>query len=226
MKARLLHVLKLSTGPIRVANTCGWDETSEQINRFWSNSKLTKEASQAQWKSFETLLACVEAFGRWVPLYTVRRKSPNYGGNQPRFYVVWLVHRKWVQCLYSGLMILTSVAKAVFTACRCLACVAWRFFWEHYWAAKPQKRGQSEREREAKPRGPNLLAVSLPSPAFIYFAHPTKTAMLRRLTGARGRHSLHSNVNTPFFKYPWSWKCFNGGCIDNYRGPAEGWHRS
>ena len=72
------------------------------------------------------------------------------------------------------LMILTSVAKAVFTACRCLACVAWRFFREHYWAAKPQKRGQSKREREAKPRGPNLLAVSLPSPAFIYFAKPNQ----------------------------------------------------
>ena len=27
---------------------------------------------------------------------------------------------------------------------------------------------------------PNLLAVSLPSPDFIYFARPTKTAMLRR----------------------------------------------
>ena len=32
-----------------------------------------------------------------------------------------------------------------------LAFVAWRFCGEHYWAAKPQKRPQSARERGAKP---------------------------------------------------------------------------
>ena len=61
MKARLLHVLKLSTGPIRVANTFGQDEkvtwnfrddqsspkTSGQINSFLGNSKLTKQAFKA-----------------------------------------------------------------------------------------------------------------------------------------------------------------------------------
>ena len=62
MKATLLHVLKLSTGPIRRANTFGGDEkatydfrdnqsspkTSKQINSFGGNSKLTKQASKAQ----------------------------------------------------------------------------------------------------------------------------------------------------------------------------------
>ena len=62
MKAKLPDVLKLSTGPIlRVANTFRWDEkaiwdfrdnqsspkTSEQINSFYGNSKLTKEAPKA-----------------------------------------------------------------------------------------------------------------------------------------------------------------------------------
>ena len=62
MKAKLVDVLKLPTGPIlRVANTFWWDEkatqdfrdnqsspkTSEQINSFYGNSKLTKQASKA-----------------------------------------------------------------------------------------------------------------------------------------------------------------------------------
>ena len=48
MKARLIHVFVVSTGPIRVANTS--DETKTQR------------------KPFETLLAYLETFGRWVPL--------------------------------------------------------------------------------------------------------------------------------------------------------------
>ena len=57
-------------------------------------------------------------------------------------------------------------------------------------------RARSARERAAKPREkvktsfrPNLLAVSLPSPAFI-LARPTKTAMLRRLSGNGNRNMV------------------------------------
>jgi len=46
-----------------------------------------------------------------------------------------------------------------------IACVAWRFCQEHYWAAKPQS-----------PRGFSALA------RLYYLARPAKTAMLRRLT--------------------------------------------
>ena len=41
-----------------------------------------------------------------------------------------------------------------------LVSVAWRFSQEHYWAAKPPP-------PKNRCSGPNLLAVSLPSPAFI-----------------------------------------------------------
>ena len=59
--------------------------------------------------------------------------------------------------------------------------------------------------------GSNLLAVPLPSPAFIYFARPTKTAMLRRLLFQKYKLALttgshahsHENVawklNSHFF---------------------------
>ena len=49
--------------------------------------------------------------------------------------------------------------------------------------------------------GSNLLAVPLPSPAFVYFARPTKTAMLRRLLFQKYKLELttgihaHSNEN-------------------------------
>ena len=66
-----------------------------------------------------------------------------------------------------------------------LARVEWQFCREHFWAAKPQKRA---RERAAKPQAKFLVALPQ-SPRgfsalarFCYFARPTKTAMLRRLS--------------------------------------------
>ena len=54
MKVWLLHILELSTLPIRVAKIFEWDEkaknqfkTFEHINSFWNSSKLTKQASKA-----------------------------------------------------------------------------------------------------------------------------------------------------------------------------------
>ena len=42
-------------------------KTYEHINSFYGKSKLTKQASKAQRKPSETLLAYLETFGRWVP---------------------------------------------------------------------------------------------------------------------------------------------------------------
>ena len=70
-----------------------------------------------------------------------------------------------------------------------VACVAWRFCQEHDWAAKPQKRAQSARERAAKPREKLLLPQSPRGfsalPRLYYLARPTITAMLRRLAVTR-----------------------------------------
>ena len=53
----------------RVADTFGPGRKSTQD--FQSNPKLTKQASKASRKPFETLLAYLETFGRWVPLVVV-----------------------------------------------------------------------------------------------------------------------------------------------------------
>ena len=60
-------------------------------------------------------------------------------------------------------------------SCECqenvLACIAWQFCWEHYWA----RSGKNACKRAAKPWGFSTLAH------LYYFAHSTKTAMLCRL---------------------------------------------
>ena len=45
MKARLLHVLELSTGPIRVANTFRWDEKATATENFRDVQSSLKEES-------------------------------------------------------------------------------------------------------------------------------------------------------------------------------------
>ena len=60
---------------------------------------------------------------------------------------------------------------AVFS--RFIDCVAWRFCRTHYWAAKPQKRARTSSEA---PSPHSFTALS-----HLFFARPTKTAMLRRL---------------------------------------------
>ena len=64
---------------------------------------------------------------------------------------------------------------AVFS--RFIDCVAWRCCRTHYWAAKPQKHARSARERAAKPQFPHSFTAL----SHLFFARPTKTAILRRL---------------------------------------------
>lgn len=81
---------------------------------------------------------------------------------------------------------------AVFS--RFIDCVAWRCCRTHYWAAKPQKRARRARERAAKPQFPHSFTAL----SHLFFARPTKTAILRRL------HDLHQQCIFYKNKLQWS----------------------
>lgn len=74
-----------------------------------------------------------------------------------------------------GVYFFFFLKNAVFS--RFIDCVAWRCCRTHYWAAKPQKHARSARERAAKPQFPHSFTAL----SHLFFARPTKTAILRRL---------------------------------------------